>query len=66
MMEQLNCLTDPSDPLYQNYGQFLELEERTGCLKDFPLLRGLLDRVKRVEGIGKWLQTRPKNEEENF
>ena len=67
MFEHLSTVLDPTDPFFQKFlkGK-IEVKVRTESLGDFPLLRGLVQRVAEEPGIKKWMETRPKNEEEPY
>ncbi len=62
MMERLNALIDPEDPLFSTHYDWLTTGgqgERTGLLSKFPLLDSLRVRVSNVPEIKRYLDQRP-------
>ncbi len=66
MFDALRSLTDPSDPVFSKYMKDALGGTRLKALDDAPGLRALVETVGELPGMKKWLETRPKNEEEQF
>ena len=67
MFEHLSSMLDPRDPFFQKFlkGK-IDLKARTESLQGFPLLSGLVSRVKQQPGIKKWMETRPDSDDEPY